>query len=106
MISNGVKLAFPHSRHATQANGNWRDDQPRPFVQEDTLERAELQIERKSFVLVLKSNPRGQFIRITEDVGGRRNSIIIPSTGFDDFIAALKKVAPKDLPSSASQGET
>ncbi len=59
--------------------------QPRPPVQEDTLKSAEVQIERKFFVFTLKENPRGRFLRITEDVGGRRDTIIIPSTGLADF---------------------
>jgi len=32
---------------------------------------------RKTFVLTLKENPRGKILRITEDVGGRRDTIII-----------------------------
>jgi hypothetical protein len=59
--------------------------QPRPPVNEDTLKSAEVQIERKFFVFTLKENPRGRFLRITEDVGGRRDTIIIPSTGLAEF---------------------
>ena len=61
------------------------NQQPRPPVQEDTLKSAELQVERKNFVFSLKENPRGRFLRITEDVGGRRDTIIIPSTGLAEF---------------------
>jgi hypothetical protein len=57
----------------------------RSFVQEDTLKSSEIQIERKFFVVTLKENPRGRFLRITEEVGGKRNSIIIPATGLNDF---------------------
>ncbi|HZI32329.1 MAG TPA: hypothetical protein VFF11_08295, partial [Candidatus Binatia bacterium] len=35
--------------------------------------------------MTLKENPRGRFLRISEEVGGRRNSIIIPATGLKDF---------------------
>ena len=59
--------------------------QPRPPVVEDTLKSGEVQIERKNFVFTLKENARGRFLRITEDVGGRRDTIIIPSTGLADF---------------------
>lgn len=59
--------------------------QPKPPVAEDTLKSAEVQIERKFFVFTLKENPRGRFLRITEDVGGRHNSIIIPAPGLEDF---------------------
>jgi hypothetical protein len=59
--------------------------QPKPPVNEDTLKSEKIQIERKTFVFTLKENPRGRFLRITEDVGGRRDTIIIPSTGLEDF---------------------
>ena len=59
--------------------------QPRAPVQEDTLKSATIQIERKTFVFTLKENPRGRFLRITEDVGGRRDAIIIPAPGLEDF---------------------
>lgn len=45
-----------------------------------------IQIERKQFYFDLKENPRGRFLRITEDVGGRRDTIIIPSTGLQEFM--------------------
>ena len=57
----------------------------RPSVQEETLRTERIQIERKAFVLSLKENPRGRFLRITEDVGGRRDAIIIPATGLEEF---------------------
>jgi hypothetical protein len=59
--------------------------QHRPPVAEDTIKTEKIQIERKTFVIALKENPRGRFLRITEDVGGRRDTIIIPSTGLADF---------------------
>ena len=58
---------------------------PRPHVAEDTIRTEKIQIERKIFVLALKENPRGRFLRITEDVNGRRDTIIIPSTGLEEF---------------------
>ena len=74
--------------------------QPRPPVQEDTLKTVEVQIERKTFVLTLKENPRGRFLRITEDVGGRRDTIIIPSTGLAEFQKLLDEMikASNELP--------
>jgi PurA ssDNA and RNA-binding protein len=59
--------------------------QHKPPVAEDTIRTEKIQIERKTFVIALKENPRGRFLRITEDVGGRRDTIIIPSTGLADF---------------------
>jgi hypothetical protein len=61
------------------------DRGPRPSVPEETLKSEKIQVERKTFLLVLKENARGRFLRITEDVGGRRDSIIVPSTGLEDF---------------------
>jgi hypothetical protein len=59
------------------------------------------QVERKLFTFDLKENPRGRFLKITEDVGGRRDAIIIPATGLtqvrdiiDHAIAADKKAGP------------
>jgi hypothetical protein len=77
----------------------------RPFVQEDTLKSGLIHIERKSFHLTLKENPRGRFLRITEEVGGKRNTIIIPSTGLaefkkllDEMVGAENGIATKDKP--------
>lgn len=58
---------------------------PRPPSNEETLKTEKVQIERKTFVLSLKQNPRGRFLRITEDVNGRRDTIIVPATGLADF---------------------
>lgn len=44
----------------------------------------QVQIERKLFSFDLRENPRGRFLRITEDVGGRRDAIIIPATGLEN----------------------
>ncbi len=65
--------------------GQRQYSQPRPPSNEDTLKSEKIQIERKTFVLTLKENPRGRFLRITEDVAGRRDTIIIPATGLEDF---------------------
>jgi hypothetical protein len=65
---------------------------PKPPVQEDTLKSETIQIERKTFVFTLKENPRGRFLRITEDVGGRRDTIIIPSTGLEEFKKLLEEM--------------
>ena len=76
---------------------------PKMPVAEDTLKSSKIQIERKTFILTLKENPRGRFLRITEDVGGRRDNIIIPATGLEDFkklvdemAQASAEIPPKD----------
>jgi len=77
--------------------------QPKPPVNEDTLHSGEVRIERKTFVFTLKENPRGRFLRITEDVGGRRDTIIIPSTGLEDFKKLLEEMvkASDEIPPKA-----
>ncbi len=83
------------------------NQQPRPPVNEDTLKTAEVQIERKNFVFTLKENPRGRFLRITEDVGGRRDTIIIPSTGLEDFKRIVNEMvkAADEIPAKAPEPE-
>ena len=65
---------------------------PKTSVQESILTREQIQIERKTFVFTLKENPRGCFLRITEDVGGRFNSIVIPAPGLAKFREVLEHV--------------
>ena len=58
----------------------------------DTILLSEkIQIERKLFFFDLKENPRGRFLRITEDVAGRRDAIIIPATGLEQFRDCLER---------------
>jgi hypothetical protein len=73
---------------------------PKPPVHEDTLKYAELPIERKTFVLTLKENIRGRFLRISEEVSNRRDTIIIPATGLEEFKKLLADMvkAASELP--------
>jgi len=48
--------------------------------------------ERKLFFLDLKENDRGRFLKITEDVGGRRDTIMLPAAAFKDFVEALQRL--------------
>lgn len=65
----------------------------RPSPVEETLHTEKIQVERKLFLFSLKENPRGRFLRVTEDVGGRRDTIIIPSTGLEDFRKVVEEMA-------------
>jgi hypothetical protein len=67
-----------------------------PAVAEDTLKTEKIQIERKTFVFTLKENPRGRFLRITEDVNGRRDNIIVPAPGLEEFKRALDDMLRAD----------
>lgn len=48
--------------------------------------------DRKIFFLDLKENERGRFIKITEDVRGRRDTIMLPIDLANDFAEALDRV--------------
>jgi len=87
MISND-----PLSLNSNPSHDERPQRVPRPPVNEDTLKSAKIQIERKTFVLALKENARGRFLRITEDVGGRRDTIIIPAPGLEEFRQVLDEI--------------
>ena len=93
MISN--ERPSPYGHHHRPYGGT-----PKPHVNEDTLKSDKVQIERKTFVFTLKENPRGRFLRITEDVGGRRDTIIIPAPGLEDFRKLLEEMvkASEEIP--------
>jgi len=78
MISNELRLPFK----------GLSQTQPRPPVQEDTLNTGQVQIERKTITFILKENPRGRFLRIIEEGSGHNNSIIIPATGLDAVVVS------------------
>lgn len=72
---------------------------------DNIIEARELQIERKHFHVEFRENDRGKFLRITEEAHGRRNTIIVPSTGVDDFTAAIGEVldgAEREAPASSN----
>ena len=53
------------------------------------IKSEKIEVERKSFLFDLKENDRGRFLRITEDVRGRRDTIIVPAPGLEDFRKAI-----------------
>ncbi|MEM0898161.1 MAG: DNA-binding protein [Verrucomicrobiota bacterium] len=48
--------------------------------------------DRKVFFMDLKENNRGRFLKITEDVRGRRDTIMLPIESLNDFIEALHRI--------------
>ena len=78
---------MPYGHRPDESSG------PKASVAEDTLKTEKIQIERKMFVFTLKENPRGRFLRITEDVSGRRDTIIIPAPGLEDFGKMIEEMA-------------
>lgn len=61
--------------------------------QSDPLHTEKVLSDRKIFFLDLKENNRGRFVKITEDVRGRRDTIILPVEALDEFLEALQRVA-------------
>jgi len=62
----------------------------------------ELQVERKHYFIEFRENERGRFLRITEEAHGRRNTVIVPSTGLNEFNAAVDAVIVAANASNAS----
>ena len=56
------------------------------------LKSENISVERKNFIFDLRENPRGRFLRITEDANGRRDAIVIPAPGLEDFRRALDEI--------------
>ena len=54
------------------------------------------QIERKYLSFSLRENARGRFIRITEDVGGRRDAVVIPAAGLEKVSDILNQAIEAD----------
>ena len=61
-------------------------------IMDNILESRELQVERKHFFIEFRENDRGRFLKITEEAHGRRNSVIIPSTGLEEFGQHLRQL--------------
>ena len=55
--------------------------------------------DRKIFFLDLKENDRGRFIKITEDVRGRRDTIMLPLEAAEEFLDAIQRIleAERDM---------
>ena len=104
MISN--ERPSPYGR---QPYGSPQPFHPKPHVHEDTLLTSEVMVERKCFVLVLRENPRGRFLRIIEESGGRPSvSVIVPSTGLKEFQNILNQMvkANEEIPQKNDQRNT
>jgi hypothetical protein len=81
------------------------------FAMDTQLYESHLQVERKYITFDLKENPQGTFLRITEEVRGTRNSIVIPATGLEQFRDALNEMikfnqTPAILPLGRRTAET
>jgi hypothetical protein len=61
-------------------------------VDSDLLHTEKILADRKVFFLDLKRNARGMVVKITEDVSGNRDTIMVPAEILGDFIAALTDI--------------
>jgi PurA-like ssDNA and RNA-binding protein len=66
------------------SNATQRSDEP--------LASERIDVDRKVFFLDLRENQRGRFLKITEDVNGRRDTIILPAAAFQEFAAAFARI--------------
>ena len=85
MISNERPSPFGPDRRSNQP--------PKAPLAEDLIRADKIQVERKTFLLSLKENPRGRFLRITEDCSGRHDTIMVPATGLEEFSKAVAEMA-------------
>ena len=60
-----------------------------PRLPEVLLKEMFVQVERKLFVLELKQNEMGRFLRFTQEANDRRTYIAIPSTGLEEIYQVL-----------------
>lgn len=65
----------------------------------------QVQIERKQFAFDLRENPRGRFLKVTEDVGGRRDTIIIPATGLEQVREIIDRAIKTDKDAGPYEAE-
>jgi len=75
-------------------------------VDKELLNR-KVQVERKVFFISLRENPRGRVLRLTEDVGGRRDTVMIPAAGLASIRDVLEEAIQihDDTPSAAGAPE-
>jgi hypothetical protein len=59
---------------------------------DSVLKSENIAVERKTFIFDLRENPRGRFLRITEDASGRHDSIVIPAPGLEEFRRVLDEI--------------
>lgn len=63
-----------------------------PQYQHAPIASEKIANDRKLFFIDLKENARGRFYKITEDVGGRRDTIMLPAPVAREFLEALQRL--------------
>ncbi|MGJ8675981.1 MAG: RNA-binding protein [Akkermansiaceae bacterium] len=59
---------------------------------DEVLHTEKILADRKTFYLDLKKNARGMVLKITEEVAGNRDTIMVPKEVLRDFIEALTDI--------------
>jgi hypothetical protein len=85
---------------SSTAHGTRREDV------NDPLHTEKVQVERKQFFFDLNENPRGRFLRITEDVNGRRNAIVVPTVGLEDFKRIISDIIEQNKRLAQTSGNS
>ncbi len=75
------------------------DEMEEPKRGSPPLHSEKIMTDRKIFFLDLKENDRGRVIKITEDVRGRRDTIMVPLEAAEEFLDALQRIleAERDM---------
>lgn len=81
---------------------NYGNIRPERVRSDKMILSEKLQIERKQFFLDFKENDSGKFLRITEEVGGHRDTIIVPATGLQLFRESLDHIIAVDAKMKSS----
>jgi hypothetical protein len=68
------------------------DEMEEPKRGSPPLHSEKIMTDRKIFFLDLKENDRGRVIKITEDVRGRRDTIMVPLEAAEEFLDALQRI--------------
>ena len=61
-------------------------------MNQEVLHTEKILADRKIFFLDLKENARRRVVKITEDVSGNRDTIMVPAEILGDFIEALTDI--------------
>ena len=61
-------------------------------MNQEVLHTEKILADRKIFFLDLKENARGRVVKITEDVSGNRDTIMVPAEILGDFSEALTDI--------------
>ena len=68
----------------------------------DLLHTEKIIADRKTFYIDLKKNARGKVVKITEDVGGNRDTIMVPADILASQLSRTSKRLPITIPTTAS----